>query len=530
MAAAPSPAFAIGSEHLVLFGGDDGARYGEDLKDAHPGFPATGFAYDPVLDRWRPAGSLPVDPAADPSDALSLSAWSPVTTGTVRWGDRFVIPTGEARPGVRTPRILSGTLKETSASFGALNWAVLCGYLGLLVGLGLYIARRNRSANDFFLAGGRIPWWAAGLSIFGTQLSAITFLAIPAKTYSTDWTHVVLNLGILAVAPIVILAYLPQLRRPGTTSAYEFLERRFSPGLRLFGALSFVLFQLGRMGIVLLLPALALSAVTGVDLFVCILAMGILSTLYTVLGGIEAVIWTDVLQVVVLLGGALAAIVIITFGLEGGLGELFETASANAKLKLVDWDLRLATDGILVLLLASLFANLIPYSSDQAVVQRYLTTPDDASARRAIWTNAWLSVPASMLFFFLGTALFAWYHAHPERLVPLGQQDQILPWFVATEMPAGLAGLVIAGVFAAAMSSLDSSMHSVATVTTTDILRSDGSDEAALLRRARLITLALGVLGTATAALLATYEIRSLWTAFLQIIGLCLGALGGLFA
>ena len=530
MAAAPTPAFALGSEHLVLFGGDDGAHYGEDLKDAHPGFPATGFAYDPVLDRWRAAGELPVAPGADSTDAPSLDAWSPVTTGAVRWGDRFIIATGEARPGVRTPRILSGSAREPSVSFGTLNWVVVSVYLGLLVVLGLYIARRNRSASDFFLAGGRIPWWAAGLSIFGTQLSAITFLAIPAKTYSTDWTHVVLNLGILAVAPIVIFCYLPHLRRRGVTSAYEFLERRFSPGLRLFGALSFVLFQLGRMGIVLLLPALALSAVTGVDLFLCILAMGILSTLYTVLGGIEAVIWTDVLQVVVLLGGALAAIGIIAFGLEGGLGEIFETASANAKLRLVDWDFRLATDGILVLLLASLFANLIPYSSDQAVVQRYLTTPDDASARRAIWTNAWLSLPASMLFFFLGTALFAWYHAQPERLAPLSQQDQILPWFVANEMPAGLAGLVIAGVFAAAMSSLDSSMHSVATVTTTDIFRSGERDEAALLRRARLVTLGLGVLGTATAALLATYEIRSLWTAFLQIIGLCLGALGGLFA
>jgi len=529
-AAAPSPAFALGNEHLLIFGGDAGAHYGEDLKDAHPGFPATGFAYNPVLDRWRPAGALPVDTGADSPGAPSLNAWSPVTTGAVRWNDRFVIATGEARPGVRTPRVLAGAALNRTTSFGALNWTVLGIYLGLLVAVGLYIARRNRTARDFFLAGGRIPWWAAGLSIFGTQLSAITFLAIPAKTYSTDWTHIVLSLGILAVAPIVIFCFLPHLRQRGVTSAYEFLERRFSPGLRLFGALSFVLFQLGRMGIVLLLPALALSAVTGVDLFLCILAMGILSTLYTVLGGIEAVIWTDVLQVFVLLGGALAAIVIITLGLDGGFGEVIETAKMNDKLHLVDIDLSLANDGILVLLLASLFVNLIPYTSDQAVVQRYLTTPDDASARRAIWTNAWLSVPASMLFFFLGTALFAWYHAQPERLDPIGQQDQILPWFVANEMPAGLAGIVIAGVFAAAMSSLDSSMHSVATVATTDLLKGGAKDEAALLRRARLVTLCLGVLGTATAALLATYEIRSLWTAFLQVIGLCLGSLGGLFA
>jgi SSS family transporter len=258
--------------------------------------------------------------------------------------------------------------------------------------------------------------------------------------------------------------------------------------------------------------------------------MGVLATLYTVLGGIEAVIWTDVLQVIVLLGGALAAIAIITLNIDGGLTTIFESATAHDKLRLIDFDFSLATDGILVLLLAGIFANLIPYTSDQAVVQRYLTTPDDASARRAIWTNALLSLPAALLFFFLGTALFAYYHALPERLAPIAQQDQILPYFVANEMPAGLAGLVIAGVFAAAMSSLDSSMHSIATVATTDIFPQRSNDDATILRRARLVTLALGVLGTATAALLATYEIESLWTAFLKVIGLCLGALGGLFA
>jgi SSS family solute:Na+ symporter len=530
MAAAPSPAIPLGVEHLVMFGGDDGAHYGEDLRDTHPGFAATGFAYDVVLDRWRSAGSIPSDPSRDPIEAPSMNAWSPVTTGAVLWNDSLVIASGEARPGVRTPRVLYGTQAQQASSFGALNWTILCLYLLLLVALGVYIARRNRSADDFFLAGGRIPWWAAGLSIFGTQLSAITFLAVPAKTFAGDWTHLLLNFGILAVAPIVIVFYLPHLRRPGVTSAYEFLERRFSPGLRLFGALSFTLFQLARMGIVLLLPALALSAVTGIDIYLCILAMGVLSTAYTVLGGIEAVIWTDVIQVVVLLGGALAAIVIITFGIDGGFTSIFELANAQDKLRLIDLDWSLASDGVLVLIFGSIFANLIPYTSDQAVVQRYLTTPDDASARKAIWTNAFLSLPASALFFFLGTALFAWYSQMPERLGVLAKQDQILPWFVANEMPAGLAGLVIAGVFAAAMSSLDSSMHSIATVTTKDIFKISAEQSEDALRIARRTTLFLGVLGTATAALLASFEIRSLWTAFLQVIGLCLGALGGLFA
>jgi Na+/proline symporter len=222
--------------------------------------------------------------------------------------------------------------------------------------------------------------------------------------------------------------------------------------------------------------------------------------------------------------------VIITFGIDGGFTSIFELANAQDKLRLIDLDWSLASDGVLVLIFGSIFANLIPYTSDQAVVQRYLTTPDDASARKAIWTNAFLSLPASALFFFLGTALFAWYSQMPERLGVLAKQDQILPWFVANEMPAGLAGLVIAGVFAAAMSSLDSSMHSIATVTTKDIFKISAEQSEDALRIARRTTLFLGVLGTATAALLASFEIRSLWTAFLQVIGLCLGALGGLFA
>ena len=170
------------------------------------------------------------------------------------------------------------------------------------MGMGVYFARRETSTRRFFLADRSIPWWAAGLSIFGTQLSAITFMAFPALVYRTDGVYVLGNMCIVLAAPVFVLYYLPFFRRLRVTTAYEYLEKRFSYTCRLVGSLSFIVLQLGRMGIVLYLPAVALSTVTGINIYVSISVMGFLATVYTVLGGIEAVIWTDVLQVFVLLG------------------------------------------------------------------------------------------------------------------------------------------------------------------------------------------------------------------------------------
>ena len=425
---------------------------------------------------------------------------------------------------------------SVSGGFGALDWTVLVVYLALLVGVGALFSRRNESTDDFFLAGGRIPWWAAGLSIFGTQLSALTFMGIPAKAYTDDWVQSLVNLGIVLVAPVVVFFYLPFFRRLRVTSAYEYLEKRFNVGARLFGAAAFVLFQLGRMGIVVALPALALSTVTGVSVWACILAMGVLATVYTVLGGMEAVIWTDVLQVVVLLGGAVVSLGLVVAALDGDWGELVSVAQADDKLRLAiptgDW----TTMALWVVVLGNAVAQLGPYTSDQAVVQRYLTTPTEGAARRAIWTNAVLTVPATVLFFGVGTALWVFYQIHPDRLAPFTDAglgaDAIFPFFIAHELPAGVSGLVIAGLFAAAMSSLDSSMNSMAASIVTDGYRRFGRDvtEARAVRLAKLITLALGVVGTATALAIAAFGVASLWDLYLTFVGLFSGALAGLFA
>lgn len=412
-----------------------------------------------------------------------------------------------------------------------LDYAVLLTYLAGLIGIGIYFGRKEATTSDFFLAGQRIPWWAAGLSIFGTQLSAITFMAIPAKTYAEDWVYFLAQICIVLIAPVVVYGFLPFFRRLNITTAYEYLEKRFNLAVRWFGSLSFILFQFGRMGIVLALPAIALSTVTGLNVYACILIMGIIATLYTTLGGIEAVIWSDVLQVIVLLGGALISLILIGSHVDGGLSSVIQQGQAADKFHMFNWTWDATTTAVWVILGGNFLAMIVPYGTDQSVIQRYLTTRTEAEAARSIWTNALLTLPASLLFFFLGTALFVFYQTHPDALDPQLATDAIFPWFIASELPLGISGLVIAALFAASMSSVDSSMNSIAASIITDFYHRlvPTSTDAFRLRIAKQLTIGLGVLGTSMALLIATFEVKSLWDLFLQFVGLFGGSLAGVF-
>jgi SSS family transporter len=518
-AAAPTPAATVGQSHILLFGGSDGSRADQTfvLKDKHPGFRREILAYHTITDTWTPMGEVPL---------------AFVTTTLVQRDDEIIVASGEVRPGVRSPRVLRAVPKKHEASFGRANWMVLRVYIIVLVGMGIYFSRREKTTDDFFLAGRRVPWWAAGLSIYGTQLSAITFMAIPALIYATNWLPFFANMTIVMIAPLIVFVYLPFYRRLNVTTAYEYLERRFSLSVRMLGSLVFLFYQLCRMGIVLLLPAIALSAATGIDVRVCILLMGVLCTIYTVLGGIEAVIWTDVLQVVVLLGGAWVALFVIAGKVDGGFGGIFEIARADAKLTMFHWSWDYTAMAFWVVVIGNFFGNLVPYTTDQAVIQRYLTTKDERAAARGIWTNAVLVIPGSLLFFCVGTALYAYFKTHAAQLEPTLAQDAIFPLFIVQSLPAGVAGLVIAGVFAASMSSLDSSMNSMATALVTDFYRRFRPDapDSRCLRLARILTLVLGILGTGTALVLAPLNIMSLWLTFAKMLGLVGGGLAGMFA
>ncbi len=515
-----------GESEILTFSGSTGRYIVDGAGDIvppseRPDFAARVLAYDVLEDAWAEAGSMPV---------------GVVTTAAEIWDGRIVIPSGEVRPGIRTPMVqallVPGTGDDSiSAHFGGLDYLVLALYLALMLAVGVYFARREKSTEDFFLAGRKIPWWAAGLSIFGTQLSAITFMAIPATAYGSDWRRIVGQLMLLPVLLIVIHSFLPLFRRLEVTTAYEFLEARFSLAVRLLASAIFILFQLGRMGIVLLLPAIALSAVTGIDTYLCIALMGVLATIYTTLGGISAVIWTDVLQVVVLIGGALLCLAVAIVDV-GGVGPMVEAAMASEKLHIFDWEWG-ATDMVAwVLIVGFFFTNLVPYTTDQTVIQRYLTTRDQGQAAKSLWLNLVITIPTGLLFFGLGTALFVYYSAHPGEQAQLPEKaDQLVPWFVVTHLPTGVAGVVVAGIFAAAMSSLDSSMNSISTAVVNDFvgrLQQPGKVRN-YLGLARVLTVVLGVVGTGAAMFLATYEIKYLFDFFQKVLGLFGGSLAGVF-
>lgn len=513
-----APSAAYGPSHILVFGGDDGALVTRvrELKDKHPGFSGAILAYHTITDTWTRMGTLP--------NGL-------VTTNAVPREGSIVIPGGEDRPGHRSAEVLSAKGLKPKGHFFPLDYGVLIAYLLGMVAIGFIISGRENTTDDFFLGGRRVPWWAAGLSIFGTQLSAITFMAIPAKVYATDWVYILGNVCIVLVAPLVVFFYLPFFRRLNVTTAYEYLEKRFNLPVRLFGSASFILFQLGRMGVVLFLPAIALSAVTGISITTCIIVMGVLATLYTVLGGIEAVIWTDVVQVIVLLGGAIVSLLVIVARFGGGIGEAFTTAQSAGKFHTFNWTWDIATAAVWVVVVGNIFSNLVPYTADQAVIQRYLTTKDERESRKAVWTNAALSIPAALIFFSVGTALWLFYRHHPGLLNPSLSTDAIFPLFIAMELPAGITGLVVAGLFAAAMSTLDSSMNSVATAIVTDFYRrfKPTAPDRRCLNLARWLTVALGAMGVGTALWMAGSGIKSLWDMFITILGLTGGALAGMF-
>ncbi|MBP8129955.1 MAG: sodium/solute symporter [Candidatus Hydrogenedentes bacterium] len=517
---------ALGQSHIVVLGGADERLFFEvdTLKDAHPGFPKEALAYHTITGTWTSAGAMPANH---------------VTTTAVLWGgdvvnDPIIIPSGEIRPRIRSPKIWAVRPVQSGDHFGMTDFSVLGFYLAAMIAMGVFFSFRNRNSDDFFRGGQRVPWFVAGLSIFATMLSSITFMAIPAKAYATDWVYFLVNMMAVVIAPLVILLFLPFFRKIDATSAYEYLEKRFNRFARLFASASFVLFQVGRMAVVLYLPALALAAITPLSEQESILLMGGLSIVYCAMGGLEAVVWTDTVQSFVLLGGALLSLVLIITRVDGGVLGFLHTAAEHDKFHFATLDFSphsIATTAVWVVVLGGIAQSLVPYTSDMAVVQRYMSVPDILRAKKAIWTNAIACIPASLLFFGIGTALFVFYANHPDRLDPTFKTDAIFPLFIARELPTGIAGLVVAGIFAAAQSTISTSINSVATAIVTDFVRPLNviHSELGYLRLGRLLTIIFGAAGVVLALMFASSGILSLWDQFMKILGLFGGAMCGLF-
>jgi SSS family transporter len=349
----------------------------------------------------------------------------------------------------------------------------------------------------------------------------------------------VISFGIILLAPVVVKWYLPYFRKLNLTSAYEYLEQRFNLPCRLFASAAFSLFMIARTGIVAYLPSLAVSAVTGIDINVAIIAVTVITVLYCVVGGVEAVIWSDFVQSLILIGSTILIFALLVFGTDGGVAGFVKMGMDADKFRVFDFAFDWSKPCFWVMLVAGIVANLASYTSDQCVVQRYMTTPDIKGAGRSILFNGVLSFINCIVFFLMGVALWTFYQSHADKIPALEKNDQIFPWFIANELPAGFSGLVLAAVAAATMSTLSSNLNSAAVAVSKDfyerlVLRGPkamGPNElsARLLRCGKIVTVLVGLLGGAFALVLANMEIGSVYDQFLKFLGVLTGGLACLF-
>lgn len=339
-----------------------------------------------------------------------------------------------------------------------------------LFGCSFYFKSRKSSAA-FTKAEGSLPSWVVGMSIFATFVSSISFLGLPGDAFKGNWSPFVFSLSIPIASILAAKIFIPLYRGVNSVSAYHYLEEKFGYWARCYASICYLLTQVCRIGSILLLLALPINKMFGWDVQTIIIVTGVVTMIYTLLGGIAAVVWTDAIQGIILIVGAVVCAVILTFGMPEGPSQLFEIAAEHGKFSLGSFGASLSESTFWVLLLYGLFTNMNNYGIDQNYVQRYMTTSSTKEAVKSTMFGSLLYVPVSLIFVYIGTALFSYYNAQPELLPAGTPADQVFPHFIVHGLPTGITGLVIAAIFSAGMSTVATSINSSATIVLTDFVK-----------------------------------------------------------
>ncbi len=435
---------------------------------------------------------------------------------------------------------------------------IIAAYLVGMVWIGFYFSRKNKSAEQFTVASGKIPGWAIGLSIYATFLSSNTFLGVPGKAFGGNWNAFVFSLSMPLAAWIAAKYFVPFYRRTGEVSAYTNLEKRFGPWARTYAVVCFLLTQFARMGSIFFGMALSLQALTGFSMASIMIVMGICIIFYTVLGGIEAVIWTEVVQGIIKTLGAILILYLVIKEIPGGVSKIVEIATADDKASLGSMSFSFTESTFWMVLLYGFFINLNNFGMDQNYVQRYHTATSQKQAAKSVWLCVALYVPASLLFFIIGTALYAYYQVNPAlietvklttaaerlgadagvaqisslaaQLQPADYGDKVLPHFMVTTIPQGLVGLIVSAILSAAMSTISSGMNASATVFTIDIYKkyfNKNVSEKGHLRTLYITTVLVGIIGLCTGlAMIGSKSVLDVWW---ELSGIFAGGMLGLF-
>lgn len=368
--------------------------------------------------------------------------------------------------------------------------------------VGLYFARRQKDTSTYFAAGGKIPAWAVGMSIFATLISSVTFLAYPGAAYGGNWILLVQGLMVPIVLVALIGVIVPLFRRVIRLSTYEYFERRFGLFARLYSSFAFTLGHFSKSGTVFFLVSMALATFLDINIYTVVLVLGVTIIILTLLGGMEAIVWMDVAQGALLIGGGLVCAVLLLLLPEGGPAEVFRIAAENHKISFGPYDWSLTELTFLVMVLNGVFYALQKYGTDQTIVQRYLAAKNDREAKKAAYIGVLMSVPIWALFMFIGTCLFAYYHSAGAPALPDGiKADEVFPYFIGNELPVGIRGLIIAALAAAAISSLDADLNCISAIAVQDYyarFRPQATDHEQLRFGKRMVVLAgAGAVGVA---------------------------------
>ena len=422
-------------------------------------------------------------------------------------------------------------------------------YLLGMVGIGVYFSRKNTNTDQFTKASGHIPGWALGLSFYATFLSSNTFLGVPGKSFGSNWNSFVFSLSMPLAAWFAAKYFVPFYRKTGEISAYTHLEHRFGSWARTYTMVCFVLTQLARMGSIFFGIALTLEALTGIDMRTIMIVSGVCIIVYTMLGGMEAVIWTEVAQAIIKTVGAIAVLWLVINEMENGIGDIIGIGTADNKFSLGSFSVSDFTSSTFwVVFLYGFFINLNNFGIDQNYVQRYHTAKTAKEASRSIWLCVYWYLPVSLAFFFIGTALYAYFQQHPEliaavksqvalekgvdiaSLTPADYGDKVLPHFMVSKVPRGLLGLIIAAILSAAMSTISSGMNSSATVFLKDIYQRYIDKNITPKKEMMVLyfsTASMGILAIVTGiAMIGVKSILDLWW---QLAGILSGGMLGLF-
>lgn len=417
--------------------------------------------------------------------------------------------------------------------FTMIDLAIVIIYLAAVLFAGMYFSKKKMTGKEYFKGDGTIPWWVTSVSIFATLLSPISFLSIAGNSYNGTWVLWFAQLGIFIAVPLTIRLFLPVYSKLKIDTAYHYLELRYkSKGLRVLGALLFIIYQIGRMSIIMYLPSVVLAPLVGININVLIIIMGIIAIVYSYGGGLKSVLWTDFIQGLVLIAGVVFTLIYLVFSIDGGIGTIFTTLQ-NGKFLApneVVFDPNILKSSVFIILVGAGINTFSSYISSQDVVQRFTTTTDIKELRKMTFGNGFLSIGTTTVIYLIGTALFVFYHQNPQ-LLQTAHQDQIFASFIVYQLPIGVSGILIAAIYAASQSTLSTGLNSVATSWVLDIQDSFNRQisEEKQTKIAKLVSLSVGIIAIIVSMILANGEIKSAYEWFNSFMGLVLGVLAGIF-